>query len=80
MDPFSQIRDELVKQILGIQNHFYSNAITALLFLALILFFAYSVKMIIRDRKEEKQSKKRRIDFEKKWINLFNKESSKNKK
>jgi flagellar biogenesis protein FliO len=80
MDPFSQIRDEFVEQILGIQNPFYSNTITALLFLALILFLVYSVKMIIKDRKAEKKSKKTRMDFEKNWVNLFNKENSKNKK
>jgi hypothetical protein len=74
MDPFSQLRDEFVKAILKIENPFYANAITALLLLALLLFLIYVIRMIIRDKKEEKERKKKWRDFEKKWIDLFNKE------
>ncbi len=81
MDPFSQLRDELVKDLLGIQSPFYSNTITALIFLAFILFMTYNIVILIRDRKKEKQRKQRRLDFERNWIRLFNKEGTdKNKK
>jgi hypothetical protein len=82
MDPFSQLRDELVKDILNIQGPFYSNAITALIFLAFFLFITYTIVILIRDHKKEKERKKKRLDFERTWIKLFNKEGTekKNKK
>jgi len=71
MNPFTQLREEFVEQIIGITNPFLSNAITALLFLAFLLFMIYAVKILIRDRKEEKERKKRWLHFEKEWISLF---------
>jgi hypothetical protein len=79
MNPFTQIREELVNQIIGITHPFLSNAITGFIFLAFFLFIAYFIKILIEDYKWKKKSEKRRENFEKNWVKMFNKES-KNKK
>jgi cell division protein FtsI/penicillin-binding protein 2 len=77
MNPFSELRDQFVIDILGITDKFYANAITALFFLAFILFMAYIVKIIIQDIKENRKGKKERAEREKKLIQSF---KEKNKK
>lgn len=71
MDPFSQLRDEFVKAILKIESPFYSNAITALIFLAFLLFLIYAIRIIIRDRKEEKERKQEKLDREREWLKFL---------
>jgi hypothetical protein len=71
MDPFTQIREELIKDIVGITDPFLSNAITAFLFLALILFMIYSGKIIIEDIKWRRKIKRERLEREKKQIKSF---------
>lgn len=71
MNPFNEIRDQFIKDIVGITDPFYSNAITALLFLAFILFMGYTIKLVIQDIKENKKSKGEKEEREKRFIQLF---------
>jgi len=77
MNPFSEVRDQFTIDVLGITDPFYSNAITALFFLAFILFMGYTLKLVIQDIKENRKSKKEREEREKKLIQSF---KNKNKK
>ena len=77
MNPYEEIRDQLIRDIIGIHDPFYSNAITIFLFLAFILFIAYTVKIIIDDIKWKKRSKERMREIERTWIKLFKKEKPK---
>lgn len=79
MDPFTQIREELIKGIIGITDPFLSNAITGFLFLAFFLFMAYMIKILISDIKENRKRKKEEIEREKRTIQSF-KDNTKNKK
>ena len=58
MNPYEEIRDQLIRDIIGIQDPFYSNAITIFIFLAFILFIAYTVKIIIEDINGKRRVKK----------------------
>jgi hypothetical protein len=78
MNPFTQIREELVEQLIGITNPFLSNAITGFMFLAFFLFMAYMVKILISDFKESKKRKKEEAEREKRIIQSF--KETKNKK
>lgn len=71
VNPFTEVRDQFVIDILGITDKFYSNAITALFFLAFILFMAYTIKILIQDIKERGKDKKERAEREKKLIQSF---------
>ena len=77
MNPYEEIRDQLIRDIIGIHDPFYSNAITIFIFLAFILFIAYTVKIIIEDIKWKKKSKERMREIERTWIRLFKKEKPK---
>lgn len=79
MDPFSEVRDQFVIDIAGITDKFYSNAITALLFLAYILFLVYIIRISIRGTKENKKRKKETLEYEKNLIKSL-KNNPKNKK
>ena len=71
MNPFTQLREELVKQVIGITDPFLSNAITGFIFLAFILFIAYIIKILINEYKWEKKYKKEKLEREKKQIKSF---------
>jgi hypothetical protein len=79
MDPFSEVRDQFVKDILGILDPFYSNAITALLFLSYILFMGYMTKFFIQDYKDRKKRKKEHEEYERRMIKYME-DKNKNKK
>lgn len=80
MNPFTQIREELVEQIIGITSPFLSNAITGFIFLALFLFFVYCIKIIIEDYKWRKKYEKEKLEREKNNIKLFKETKHKNGK
>jgi large-conductance mechanosensitive channel len=77
MNPFGELRDQFVIEILGITDKFYANAITSFFFLAFLLFMAYIIKLLAQDIREKRKAKKERIEREKKLIQSFKDNSKK---
>ena len=73
MNPFIEIRDELIIETMGISNKFYSNTITILLFFAYTLFMTYAIIRITQCIKAKKKRNKEITDSEKKFIQSFKK-------
>jgi hypothetical protein len=71
MDPFTQIKKELIEDIVGIDNIFLSNAITIFLILAFLLFLIYMIRIFFLISKENRDLENSHNKFEKTWIELF---------